>query len=80
MGKTVNERNQGTSIAEESTASIGIGDIAHLLSGDVKKFGQLFPVRGRLVEHDDRQAVVRQRAADSCGMRTQEIAAILPEL
>ena len=47
---------------DQTAPGVGVGDIAHLLIGDIQKLCQLLPVRGRLIEHDDELRVGKHGA------------------
>ena len=67
-GESVDERHQGAAIPDEAAASVRIGDIAHLLVGDIEELRQLCPVGRRLVQHDDKLRV-REHGAGLDGIQ-----------
>ena len=60
--KTVDKRHQGRTVFNQAASGVRIGDIAHLLLGDIQQMGQLLPVARRLVEHDDELGVTEHGA------------------
>ena len=50
-GKTVDERHQGAAIPDEAAARVRIGNVAHLLIGNVQQLRQLCPVGRGLAQH-----------------------------
>ena len=62
MRKTVDERHQGRTVFDQAAPGVRIGDIAHLLLGDIQQMGQLLPVARRLIEHDDELRVTKHGA------------------
>ena len=60
--KTVDERNQGTAVFDKAGTGFHIGDVVHLLVGNIQEFAQLFPVRCRLIQHDNEFGVGKHGA------------------
>ena len=61
-GESVHKRHQGAAILDKSAPGVGVGDIAHLLGRNIQQPRQLFPVAGRLVEHDHKLGVGQHSA------------------
>ena len=53
----IGKGDNGAPHAQEAVASLRPGDMAHLCAGDIQEFGKFGPVRGRLVEEDQKLAV-----------------------
>ena len=53
LGETIDKRYQGTTVLDQTAACIRVGDIAHLLVGDVEELRQLLPVGSCLIQHDN---------------------------
>lgn len=74
LGEVVGEGNQISSAANQSAASRHIGDVPQLGVRDVQQFGQLLPVSGALVEHDQELGVGQHQTS---GVGTQQLIHIL---
>lgn len=53
----IGKGDDGAPHAQEAMASLRPGDMAHLCAGDIQEFGKFGPVRGRLVEENQKLAV-----------------------
>lgn len=62
LGEVVGEGNQISCAADQSATSRHIGDVPQLGVRDVQQFGQLLPVGGALVEHDQEFRVSQHQA------------------
>lgn len=61
LGEVVGEGNQISCAADQSATSRHIGDVPQLGVRDVQQFGQLLPVSGALVEHDQKLRVCQHQ-------------------
>lgn len=68
MREAIDERHQRRAVFDQPAACISVGDIAHLLAGNIQEFGQLTAVGCRLVEHDDKLGV-REHGAGLDGIQ-----------
>lgn len=62
LGEIVGEGNQISCAADQAAARRHIGDVSQLGVRDVQQFGQLLPVSGALVEHDQELRVGKHQA------------------
>ena len=62
LGEAVDKGHQGAAVFNEAGPSFHIGDVVHLLIGDVQESAQLFPVRCRLIQHDNEFGVGKHGA------------------
>lgn len=53
LGEAVLERNQRATVLDQAAAGIGIGDVAHLVTGDLQKRRKQIPILVGLAQHDD---------------------------
>ena len=60
--KAVDKRHQRRAVLDQPAASVGIGDIAHLLVGNVQELRELGTVGRRLIEHDNELRIGEHRA------------------
>ena len=66
LGDGIGEGHQGAADPQEAVSRLGVGDIAHLRVGDMQELGKLRPVRGRLIEQQQKFGV-RQHEAGRLG-------------
>ena len=59
MRKTVKERQDHVSVEDQPLARFGMGNVFHLLRGDIELPCKDFPVALRLIEHEDKIAVLK---------------------
>lgn len=57
LGEVVQEGDDGAAAFEQPATEVHVADVGQLVVRDVQQLGQLSPVRGRLVEHDQKLAV-----------------------
>ena len=57
LREAVDERHKGVADLHQAVSRLSVGDVVHLLLGDIEQRGQLLPVAGRLVVHDDKLRV-----------------------
>jgi len=62
LGEAVDERHESAAVFNEAGTGFHIGDVVHLLIGDVQEPTQLLPVRCCLVQHDDELGVGKHGA------------------
>ena len=53
-GNGVGEGHQRAANPQQAVPRLGVGDVAHLRVGDMQQFCQLRPVRGRLIEQQQK--------------------------
>ena len=69
LGDGVREGHQGTADPQKAVARLCVGDVTHLRVGDMQELRQLRPVRGRLIEQQQKFRV-RQHEAGCLGFQT----------
>ena len=57
MRELIDERDERRTVLNQTAACVSIGDIAHLLIGNVEKPCELLAVRRCLVQHDNKLRV-----------------------
>lgn len=70
----IGKGDNGAPHAQEAVASLRPGDMAHLCAGDIQEFGKFGPIRGRLIQEDQKLTVGKHQAG---GFRTQALLHIL---
>lgn len=70
----IGKGDDGAPHAQEAMASLRPGDMAHLCAGDIQEFGKFGPIRGRLIQEDQKLTVGKHQAG---GFRTQALLHIL---
>lgn len=61
LRKAVHKGYDGAAALHQSPAKVHVGDVGKLIVRDIQQPGQLDPVRGRLVQHDQKLAVGQHR-------------------
>ncbi len=74
LGEVVGKGHQISCAADQAAASRHVGDVPQLGVRDVQQFGQLFPVGGALVKHDQEFRVGQHQAG---GIRAQQFIHVL---
>ena len=74
LGEVVGKGHQISCAADQAAASRHVGDVPQLGVRDVQQFGQLFPVGGALVKHDQEFRVCQHQAS---GIRAQQFINVL---
>ena len=57
MRELIDERNERRTVLNQTAACVSVGDIAHLLIGNVEKPCELLTVGRCLVQHDNKLRV-----------------------
>lgn len=63
----VHEGDDGAAALDEPPTRVHVGDVGELVVRDVQQLGQLLPVGGRLVQHDQ-ELTVGQHGAGGVGL------------
>ena len=64
----IHKRHDGAAAFDKSTPGVHIGDVGELIIRDVQQACQFLPIRGRLIQHDEKFRV-RQHGAGCVGLQ-----------
>lgn len=62
LGEAVDERHKGIAYLHQAMTGFCVGDVVHLLLGDIEQRRQLLPIAGSLIVHDDKLRVGKHTA------------------